>query len=549
MKKRIFIGSFCFTLAIGLLAFTSPTERYFEIAKNLSIFATLFKEVNTLYVDEVNPNALMRTGIDAMLSSLDPYTNYIPEDEVEDYRTQNSGQYGGIGAITREIGNRTVVTMLLQGYGAQKGGLKIGDELLKIGNTEIAKISREEIGHLMKGEVGTPVTLTIKRIQVPDPIILTFTREKVKVSNVPYFGMLEHDVAFIQLTDFTPEAGKEVREALTQLKAQGAKSLILDLRNNPGGLLMEAVNICNLFLPKGKRVVSIKGKIPENNLNYETLNQPVDVEIPLVVLINRGSASASEIVAGTLQDYDRAVIIGERSFGKGLVQMSRQLSYNAQLKVTTAKYYTPTGRCIQALDYSHKREDGSVVAIPDSLKKSFKTTKGRIVYDGGGIEPDIKTNPSESNSLLELLFFQGYIFDYATEYVAKNPEPVDATTFQLSDQAYADFVQWLKGKNYHYRSALDEQLQALSALAKRENQYQDVKQPIEALQLKIQEYKKNELMRYKQEIKKLIEEDIVSRFHYQRGSVEVGFKYDTDIKKSIEVIRNTTLYNTTLNQR
>jgi carboxyl-terminal processing protease len=549
MKKRIFIGSFCFTLAIGLLASTSPTERYFEIAKNLSIFATLFKEVNTLYVDEVNPNALMRTGIDAMLSSLDPYTNYIPEDEVEDYRTQNSGQYGGIGAITREIGNRTVVTMLLQGYGAQKGGLKIGDELLKIGNTEIAKISREEIGHLMKGEVGTPVTLTIKRIQVPDPIILTFTREKVKVSNVPYFGMLEHDVAFIQLTDFTPEAGKEVREALTQLKAQGAKSLILDLRNNPGGLLMEAVNICNLFLPKGKRVVSIKGKIPENNLNYETLNQPVDVEIPLVVLINRGSASASEIVAGTLQDYDRAVIIGERSFGKGLVQMSRQLSYNAQLKVTTAKYYTPTGRCIQALDYSHKREDGSVVAIPDSLKKSFKTTKGRIVYDGGGIEPDIKTNPSESNSLLELLFFQGYIFDYATEYVAKNPEPVDATTFQLSDQAYADFVQWLKGKNYHYRSALDEQLQALSALAKRENQYQDVKQPIEALQLKIQEYKKNELMRYKQEIKKLIEEDIVSRFHYQRGSVEVGFKYDTDIKKSIEVIRNTTLYNTTLNQR
>jgi carboxyl-terminal processing protease len=549
MKKRIFIGSFCFTLAIGLLASTSPTERYFEIAKNLSIFATLFKEVNTLYVDEVNPNALMRTGIDAMLSSLDPYTNYIPEDEVEDYRTQNSGQYGGIGAITREIGNRTVVTMLLQGYGAQKGGLKIGDELLKIGNTEIAKISREEIGHLMKGEVGTPVTLTIKRIQVPDPIILTFTREKVKVSNVPYFGMLEHDVAFIQLTDFTPEAGKEVREALTQLKAQGAKSLILDLRNNPGGLLMEAVNICNLFLPKGKRVVSIKGKIPENNLNYETLNQPVDVEIPLVVLINRGSASASEIVAGTLQDYDRAVIIGERSFGKGLVQMSRQLSYNAQLKVTTAKYYTPTGRCIQALDYSHKREDGSVVAIPDSLKKSFKTTKGRIVYDGGGIEPDIKTNPSESNSLLELLFFQGYIFDYATEYVAKNPEPVDATTFQLSDQAYADFVQWLKGKNYHYRSALDEQLQALSALAKRENQYQDVKQPIEALQLKIQEYKRNELMRYKQEIKKLIEEDIVSRFHYQRGSVEVGFKYDTDIKKSIEVIRNTTLYNTTLNQR
>jgi carboxyl-terminal processing protease len=401
----------------------------------------------------------------------------------------------------------------------------------------------------MKGEVGTPITLTIKRIHHPDPISLSFTREKIKISNVPYFGMLEKNVAFIQLTDFTPDAGKEVREAFTQLKAQGATSLILDLRNNPGGLLMEAVNICNLFIPKGKRVVSIKGKIPENNMNYETLNQPVDTEIPIVVLINRGSASASEIVAGTLQDYDRGVIVGERSFGKGLVQLSRPLSYNAQLKVTTAKYYTPTGRCIQSLDYSHKREDGSVVAIPDSLKVSFKTSKGRTVYDGGGIEPDIKTNSAESNSLLELLFYQGYIFDFATEYVAKNEQAVDPNTFQLSDQAYLDFVQWMKGKNYTYHSTIDEQLAALTSIAKQENQYQEMKQQIEALQVKLQENKKHELMRHKHEIKKMIEEDIVSRYHYQRGSVEVGFKYDTDIKRSIEIIRNQPLYLSTLNQR
>ncbi|CAN5613842.1 hypothetical protein BH10BAC4_BH10BAC4_10400 [soil metagenome] len=405
MKKGIVFGGIVF--ALTLFAFSPPADRYFEIAKNLDIFATLFKEVNALYVDDVNPNKLVRTGIDAMLNSLDPYTNYIPEDEVEDFRTMNTGQYGGIGAVTREIGKRTLVTMMYEGFPAFKGGLKIGDQVIKMDEVELAKISTEEANHLMRGQVGTAVSLTVLRYGVKDPIKLEFKREKIKISNVPYFGMISSNIGYVQLSDFTSDAGKEVKNAVMALKEKGAKSIILDLRDNPGGLLFEAVNICNIFLPKGKQVVSTKGKIPENNINYETLNTPVDLEIPVAVLINRGSASASEIVAGTLQDYDRAIIIGEKSYGKGLVQLSRPLSYNAQIKITTAKYYTPTGRCIQVLDYTHRRDDGSVGSIPDSVKKEFKTTRGRTVYDGGGIDPDILIATPDPSTVAQVLFAQG----------------------------------------------------------------------------------------------------------------------------------------------
>lgn len=546
MNKKIFLFVF---LAASMVAvsYTEPAERYFEIAKNLDIFATLFKEVNALYVEEVNPNKLVRTGIDAMLGSLDPYTNYIPEDEVEDFRTVNTGQYGGIGAITREIGDRTVVTMLMEGYGAQKGGLKIGDEILKIDDISLAKLTREESGQVMKGQVGTPVSLTIKRYGVEEPIKLEFKRERIKLTNVPYSGMIDNDIAYIQLSDFTPDAAKEVKNSLVQLKEKGAKGAILDLRSNPGGLLIEAVNITNLFIPKGKLVVSTKGKIPENNLSYESLNLPIDTEIPVTVLINRGSASASEIVAGTLQDYDRAVIIGEKSYGKGLVQVSRPLSYNSQLKVTTAKYYTPTGRCIQVLDYGHRRDDGSVGSIPDSLKKTFKTTNGRTVYDGGGIDPDIKTQNPESHMLTQVLFEKGYLFDYATQYVAKNPEPVDPRTFSLSDEEYQQFLNWMKTKNYSYKSYMEYQLQQFTEEAKKEKYYSDLKSQLDLVTARIAESKKNELVLHKEEIKMLLEEDIVSRYHLEKGSVESGFKYDKDIKTATEVLRDNARYRKLLN--
>jgi carboxyl-terminal processing protease len=529
------------------LSFTPPAERYFEIAKNLDIFASLFKEVNALYVDEVNPNKLIRTGIDAMLGSLDPYTNYIPEDEVENFRTVNTGQYGGIGAVTREIGTRTVVTMIYEGYPAAKNGLKIGDEVLKMDEVELTKITMEEANLLMRGQVGTPVKLTVKRVGVDQPIELVFKREKIKVNNVPYFGMVAPDIGFVQLADFTPDAGKEVKNAVVALKEKGAKAIILDLRGNPGGLLFEAVNVCNIFIPKGKKVVTTKGKVEENNINYETLNAPVDTEIPVAVLINRGSASASEIVAGTLQDYDRAIIVGEKSYGKGLVQLSRPLSYNSQVKITTAKYYTPTGRCIQVLDYSHRREDGSVESVPDSLKREFKTTRGRKVYDGGGIDPDILTEGFEAATITQVLYTNGYLFDYATLYASKHPTLPNPMEFSLTDSEYNDFVLWMKTKSYSYRSSVELQLAELTEEAKRERFYDDLKGQLTAIQNHLTESKKNDLITFKDQIKSLLEEDIVSHYYFEKGAVEVGFKDDADIKKSMEVLRNTASYRKILN--
>lgn len=545
--KKIAIVVFVIVGSLAALSFTSPAERYFEIAKNLDIFASLFKEVNALYVDEVNPNKMMRTGIDAMLNSLDPYTNYISEDEVEDYRTLNTGQYGGIGADTREINGRTVVEMVYENYPAYKNGLRIADEILKIDGIDLQKLSREEATQLMRGQVGTPVKLTVKRPGQDNTIDLTFNREKIKVSNVPYFGMLEKNVGYVQLTEFTPDAGKEVKAAVVALKEKGAKEIILDLRGNPGGLLFEAVNICNVFIPKGKKVVSTKGKVEESNINYETLNNPVDTEIPLTILLNRGSASASEIVAGTLQDYDRAVVIGEKSYGKGLVQLSRGLSYNSQVKITTAKYYTPTGRCIQVLDYTHRRDDGSVGAIPDSVKKEFKTTRGRKVYDGGGIDPDVPVQHEEYSTFAQALYMQGFIFDFATQYALRHTIIPSATEFALTDAEYQEFVTWMKNKQYTYSSPLESELSELVEEAKREKYYTELKPQFDQIQSRLAEGKKNELMISKSEIKIMLEEEIAGRYYAKKGIVEAGFKYDREIKKAIEILKNEAEYKKLLN--
>lgn len=539
MKRRLFVFGLP-VVALIIFSFTAASERYFEIAKNLDIFATLFKEVNAAYVDDVNPSTLMKTGIDAMLESLDPYTNYIPEEMVEDYRTLNTGQYGGIGAYTREIGGRTVVTMVLQGYAAQRSGLKIGDQVLKIDNKDLSTLQPGEESHLMKGQIGTPVSLTIKRMGSDTPIKLDFKREKIKINNVPYFGLLENNIGYIQLLEFTPDAGKEVRNAVIALKEKGATSIVLDLRNNPGGLLNEAVNVCNVFIPKGKLVVTTKGKIEHED--FATPIAPADTEIPVAVLINRGSASASEIVAGTLQDYDRAVIVGEKSFGKGLVQVSRPLTYKAQLKVTTAKYYTPTGRCIQVLDYSHRREDGSVLSVPDSLKRAFKTKSGRTVYDGGGIDPDVKLTPAETHPLTQKLLQDGFIFDYATLYAFNHPTIGEPRNFSLSNDDYQQFVNWMKGKNYAYTSTLDVQLKQLIEEAEAEHYYTDLKPHIDQIRTRIAENKKNELMIYRDQIKKLLEEDIMSRYYLEEGTVQVGFKYDQELKKASDVLLNPASY-------
>jgi len=538
VKKRYIFGLLIITAVAGM-SFTPPAERYFEIAKNLDIFASLFKEVNALYVDEVNPNKLMRTGIDAMLNSLDPYTNYIPEDEVEDFRTMNTGQYGGIGAITRQIGHRTVVTMVYEGYPAQKNGLKIGDEIQKMDDIVLSKLTMEEANHLMRGQIGTAVKLTVKRPGIANPVTLEFKRERVKVSNVPYFGMVGSDVGFVQLSDFTPDAGKEVKNAIVALKEKGAKAIILDLRGNPGGLLLEAVNICNIFLPKGNLVVSTKG--------YETTAPPVDTEIPLAVLINRGSASASEIVAGTLQDYDRAIIIGEKSYGKGLVQLPRLLSYNSQVKITTAKYYTAAGRCIQVLDYTHRRADGSVGTVPDSLKKPFKTNHGRTVFDGGGITPDLATHSAEASTVTQALYSEGFLFDYATDYYVKHPTIAPARDFAMTDAEYNDFVAWMKSKKYTYLSPLEVHLNLLAEEAKRERSIEELKPQIEKLKGMIAEHRKNDLVNFKDQLRGLLEEDIVAHYYLERGATEVSFKSDQDIRKSIEILNDAPGYKKILN--
>lgn len=527
---------------ISLLSFVTPGDRYFEIARNLEIFATVFKQVNALYVDEVNPNRLMKTAIDAMLESLDPYTNYIPEDEVENFRTENTGQYGGIGIVTRQLGDRTVVTMVMAGYAGERGGIKIGDEIIRINEVAMSKLSNEEAGQLMKGQVGKPISLTVKRPGDTEPLTLQFMREHIKINNVPYHGMLRPDVGYIILSDFTQDAGQEVKNALVNLKNSGASKVILDLRGNPGGLLIEAVNVCNVFIPKGKTVVTTKGKILDNNTTYETLNNPTDTEIPLVILIDRGSASAAEIVAGTLQDYDRGVVLGERSYGKGLVQVSRPLSYNAQLKVTTAKYYTPSGRCIQVLDYSHRRADGSVARVPDSLKRTFHTGNNRVVYDGGGIEPDVSMEPENINPLTEALVESGTLFDYATRYASKLPAAPDPVTFELSDQDYLQFVTWAHTQSFDYKAPMTAAMEQLERAARRERLYEELKPSLETLEKRAEEHRQAEYKLSKDQIKRIISKQVVEHFFLESGGIQSSLHHDPAVAQAIDVLYESARY-------
>jgi len=541
MRRRVIILS-VILLGLVFFSFTPPADRFFELAKNLEIFGSLFKEVNSLYVDDVNPNQMVRHGIDAMLNSLDPYTNYIPEDEVEDYRTLNTGQYGGIGASTITIGNRIVVNMVFENYPAFKNGLKIGDEIVKLNDLDLSKMTTDESNRLMKGQIGTVVKVSVKRYGQEKLIDLEFKREKIKINSVPYFGMIPgQDVGLVQLTEFTSECSKELKKGIQSLKEQGAKKIILDLRGNPGGHLNEAVDICNFFIPKGKIVVSTRGKSEKRE--YETQGNPLDETIPLAILINRGSASASEIVAGTLQDYDRAVIIGERSYGKGLVQMAKPFIYNSYIKVTTAKYYTPSGRCIQVLDYTHRREDGSVSTVPDSIKKEFKTTRGRLVYDGGGIDPDIVLTNNNQSSIAIALSRQGFIFDYATVYASKHSVIAAPKTFSLSPAEYQDFVNWMKDRKLEYKSPLEKELRDLEEIASREQYLPSIKQQLAAVKQKLVEIQQSDYTAFKDQIKPLLEREITSRYYFEKGAAEFMLSNDEDVKKALSVLNDLTDYN------
>ena len=540
MKKRLIALCFLF-VAIVFIAATSIGDRYFEIAKNLDIFASLYKETNKYYVDEVNPNTLMKTGIDAMLNSLDPYTNYIPENEIEDYRKANTGQYGGIGALTTNVDGMTKVVMVYEDFVAHKKGIKIGDVISAVDGINIVGKDREETNLIMKGQSGTKVELTIKRYGLDKPLKINLKRENITINHVPYYNLIEDHIGYVKLNEFTANVGKEIRNAVEEMIKNGAKSIVLDLRGNPGGLLIEAVNICNLFIPQGKEVVYTKGKVKDNNIVYKTLNNPVDTDIPLAVLVNSGSASASEIVAGTLQDYDRAVIVGQRSYGKGLVQVPRPLSYNAQVKITTAKYYTPSGRCIQARDYSHRNPDGSVGKVADSLKIAFKTSNGRTVYDGGGVDPDVLIEGSQFAEMVTNLFQRGVILDYATKYYYEHEDTPPADNFTISDEVYADFVNWMGDRpTLTFTSELESQVDQIALVANSGDV--EVSDQLKELKLLLEEEKTQGLDIYKDQVKIILESAIAAHYFLEKGQVEASFKYDQQLKKAISTLNNKEQY-------
>jgi carboxyl-terminal processing protease len=544
IKRWGIIAAICIALITSLSAF--KTEKYFEITKNMEIFSSVIKEVNRLYVDEINPSQLITTGIDGMLESLDPYTNYIPEDKIEDFRTMLTGQYGGIGAVIGERHDKIMILMPYEGFPAHKAGLQIGDEIISVDGIVTTSKTSTDVSKLLRGQVDTPLKVKVKRYNQAEPLEFTLMRQKIKISNVPYYGMINSNTGYIKLTEFTQAASVEVKKALAELKTKGATQIVFDMRGNGGGLLGEAVNISNIFIPKDKLVVSTKGKSAEWNTKYITELTPDDLSIPLVVLINGRSASATEIVSGVIQDYDRGVIVGQRSYGKGLVQTTRDLPYKSQIKVTVAKYYTPSGRCIQAIDYAHRAADGTVSKFADSLKVAFKTTNGRIVYDGGGVTPDIAVVQDSISSILIALISKSLLFDYATEYHAKRADIGDARTFNLTDAEYQDFVNWLKGKDYTYITKVEKSLDEMTKQSKQEKYYDAMKSQLDQMKNVITQDKENDLIKFKAQIMEYLEEEIASRYYLQKGIIEASFDSDNDIQAAIEVLNNKTKYSTIL---
>ena len=521
----------------------SFVDSYFEVSKNLDIFATLFRELNIYYVDETNPGELMKKGIDDMLASLDPYTNYIPESEIEDYRYMTTGQYGGIGALIHQEGDYVIISEPYEGFPAQKADLRAGDKILKVNDIDVKGKKSDDISKYLKGQANSAIKLLLEREGESKPLEKTINREEIKIKSVSYSGMVAPTVGYIKLTGFTENAANEVKDAFLNLKKNPElKSLVFDLRGNPGGLLKEAIDIVNIFAEKGTVVVSTKGKVKDWDAVHKANNNPIDLDIPITVLVDRGSASASEIVSGSLQDLDRAVVIGQRSYGKGLVQQTRPLSYNAQLKVTVAKYYTPSGRCIQALDYSHRNEDGSVDKVPDSLISAFKTKNGRIVYDGGGIAPDINVEAEKYSTLLQNLVTKNLIFNYATKYRVAHATIPPVKNFRLTDAEYDDFVTYLNAKEYDYTTKTEKALDDLKKDAKDDKTLDAIGGDIDALKTKIKHNKKDDLVKFKPEIKQFLEEEIASRFYFQNGRLEASLRDDPELTQAISVLNDSDKY-------
>ncbi|MED9962883.1 MAG: S41 family peptidase [Bacteroidales bacterium] len=519
-------------------------EKYFEMNKAIETFGSVFKSLHSNYVDELNSGDLVKTAIDAMLAKLDPYTNFYPESEMEEVKLQYLGQYGGIGALIHYKNGIVYISEPYEGLPAYKAGVKAGDAILSIDGESAKGKTSNQVSEKLRGQAGTEIELELER----DGKIIkkTFRREDIQLPNVPYFGMIDSVVGYIKLNEFTKEASKHVQEAFENLKRQNMQYLIFDLRGNGGGLLQEAVNIVNLFVDKGQVVVSTKAKTVEKNSVFKTTKKAIDTKIPIIVLIDGTSASASEIVSGSLQDFDRAVIMGQCSFGKGLVQNILPLIYNSQIKVTVSKYYIPSGRCIQAIDYSHRDKDGNANKIPDSLRNAFKTKGGRTVYDGLGIEPDITIAPEYASNIAIALISKFLCFDYATKFVKENPNIASAKDFEITDEIYNDFIEFLKDKDYNYTTTSEKILDDLITSAKKEKLGENTLKEIELIKTQIAEDKKEDLIKYKEDIKEILLSEIVVRYYNQKGRIEALLKHDNEVKEATKLLYDQKQYNKTL---
>ncbi len=532
------------TILVALLAIVGliiGASNYFEINKQLDIFTNIFKEINLYYVDETQPQELMETAINSMLESLDPYTNYIRETDVEDFRIQTTGQYGGIGATIRRRDEKVLIAMPYKGFAAEKAGLKAGDVLLKIDDDSLTGLDTEDVSRLLKGSPGSSFMLTYER----DGKVMRdkITREEVKLKSVPYSGMVAPNIGYIRLSSFTERASKDIIDAFETLKKEHElEGLILDLRNNPGGLLSEAINVSNIFIPKRQEVVSTRGKVKDWDRTYKTLNQPVDTDIPLVVLINQRSASASEIVSGTVQDLDRGVVLGQRSFGKGLVQQTRKLSYGAQMKITISKYHTPSGRLIQAINYAERRDDGSVSKVPDSLRMPFNTRNGRVVYDGGGIDPDISLEVQTTPKILRELVRNDYIFNYATQFQRRVNEIDEAGVFAISDEEYSNFLVFLEDKEINYETRTEKIIDELKETARDEKYFESLEIELNKLKSGFAEKKEADLMTFENDIRQQLEMEIASRYYFQEGRAAQAIRYDSEIDSAVAILSNAERY-------
>lgn len=511
----------------------------FEVIKNLDIFTELYKQLDIHYVDPVSPGQLMKTAIDAMLEELDPFTNYIPEADIEDFTLMTTGQYGGIGALIHRQGDWVVISEPYENFPAHKSGLLAGDRILEVDGQPAKNKSTDEVSKVLKGEPGTLLNLLIEREGEAEPFMVEVRRENVKIDNIPYSGMLNDQIGYVKLSGFTQHASREVRKAFNELKDEhGMTGFILDLRGNGGGLLNEAVEIVNLFVDKGELVVSTKGKESSRNRSYQTTSRPLDPDIPVVILVDRASASASEIVSGALQDLDRGVVIGQRTYGKGLVQNVLPLSFNSKLKVTVAKYYIPSGRCIQAIDYSHRGEDGLAYRVPDSLVSEFTTTGGRKVYDGGGIDPDIVIEPSIFNPITQALFTEYIIFDYANKFARENDQILPPAEFAITDDIYDDFVAFVNSRDFDYTTRSERTLKALKEAVKDEAYYANISTMLADLEGQLMHNKAEDLITHREEISEILRIEIVTRFYHQSGKVEASLINDPEILKAIELLQN-----------